>query len=49
MDGGKPRRPGFSYLSIVAIAILAAWFFARPLGLHIRDILQSLVDAFGNR
>jgi len=45
----KPRGPGFIYLFMVAIAALVAWYFLRPLGLQIHDLLQTLVDAFNNR
>ncbi|MCE0499604.1 MAG: hypothetical protein LV481_16820 [Methylacidiphilales bacterium] len=49
MDGDKPRGPGFGYLIVVAIAALVGWFYLRPLGLQVRDVLQSLINAFGNR
>ena len=49
MDDDKPRGAGFSYLTIVVMAILAAWFYLRPLGLQIRRVLQSLFGAFGSR
>ena len=49
MDSDKPRGPGSGYLIIVVIAIIVAWFFIRPLGQQVHDILQSLVGAFGNR
>ena len=48
MYGDKPRGPGYGYLIVVGIAALVAFFFLRPVGLQITNILQSLVDAFGN-
>jgi hypothetical protein len=47
MYGDKPRGPGYGYLFVMAIVILVAWFFLRPMGLQIRDIFESLVTAFG--
>jgi hypothetical protein len=46
MYGDKPRGPGYGYLFVVAIAILVAWFVLRPMGLQIRHVFETLVDAF---
>jgi hypothetical protein len=45
----KPRGSLFGYVLILALSVIIAWVFVRPLGLQVRDLLQSLVAAFSNR
>lgn len=51
MADGKNKRPwgGFGYLIVVVIAVLAAWFILRPIGLQVRDVFQRLTNALGGR
>lgn len=47
----KPKRPwaGFGYLVIVVIAILVGYFIVLPVGQKVRDVFQTLTDAFSKR
>ena len=49
MDDHTHRGPGHTYLVLLVIAALVAWMFVRPLGLQIRDVFQTLVDAFNHQ
>jgi hypothetical protein len=51
MRDDKPKRPwsGFGYTVLVVIAILAAWFVVRPVGLEVSSVFQRLSDALGGK
>ena len=48
---GKPKRPwtGFDYLVLLVLALIVAVFVLRPIGLQIRDVFQTLTNAFQNK